>query len=238
MGYRGFPKYETVGEKRAKTLRAIKALKKKKPDIQPVIIEGNNLVKTWWGKSWNKNLESYADYSNRIKRGKSYVKNYAVMDLKINKGKVAALVHGSSTKPYDVTIQIETLSEDKWGKVTELCNHRISSLDQLLEGKFPKELEELFTNHKYGFFPDPSEIHFDCSCPDWAYMCKHVAAVLYGIGSRLDEDPLLFFELRDVDSKALIKKSMESKLENMLNNAGKKSSREINDAEVFDIFGV
>ncbi len=69
-------------------------------------------------------------------------------------------------------------------------------------------------------------------------MCKHVAAVLYGIGSRLDEDPLLFFELRDIDSKVLIKKSMESKLENMLNNAGKKSSREINDDEVFNIFGV
>jgi len=238
MGYRGFPKYETVGEKRAKALRAIEALKKKKPNIQPVIIEGNKLVKTWWGKTWNKNLESYADYSNRIKRGKSYVKNFAVMDLKINKGEVFALVHGSSRKPYNVTIQIDTLSEDKWRKVTDLCNHRIGSLDQLLEGKFPKELEELFINHKYGFFPAPDEIHFDCSCPDWAYMCKHVAAVLYGIGSRLDEDPLLFFELRDIDSKVLIKKSMESKLENMLNNAGKKSSREINDDEVFDIFGV
>ena len=119
-----------------------------------------------------------------------------------------------------------------------MCNNSIESLEQLVEGKFPKELEVLFKEKEYGLFPAPKEIHFDCSCPDWASMCKHVAAVLYGIGSRLDSNPMLFFELRDIDSQELVRKSVEKKLENMLKNAGKKSKREIELKDITDIFGL
>jgi uncharacterized Zn finger protein len=160
------------------------------------------------------------------------------LDLKISKGTVAAKVQGSSSKPYDVKITIEALNSKKWAQVTSLCNHRIDSLEQLIEGKFPKELEVLFTERKYGMFPSPKEIHFDCSCPDWASMCKHVAAVLYGIGARLDKDPMLFFELRNLDGKELIRKSMEQRLESMLKNAGKKSKREIPKEDISDLFGL
>lgn len=149
-----------------------------------------------------------------------------------------AMVQGSGAKPYTVKIQIDTLSNQKWAQVTELCNHRIDSLEQLIEGRFPKELEVLFTEKKYGLFPTPKGIHFTCNCPDWAIMCKHVAAVLYGIGARLDANPMLFFELRDIDGQELVKKSMERKLENMLMNAGKKSMREIAAEDVLDIFGL
>ncbi len=238
MGYYGFPRYESVAEKKAKASRSLAKMKKKNPDIEPVIIEGRTLVKSWWGKSWNINLESYADYSNRIERGKRYVRNNAVLDLKISKGKVAAKVQGSRVKPYDVEITIDALDNKKWEQVTELCNHRIDSLEQLIEGKFPKELEILFTDKKYGMFPSPKEIHFACSCPDWAYMCKHVAATLYGIGARLDNDPMLFFALRDIDGQMLIRKSMERKLESMLKNASKKSKREIAAKDISDIFGL
>lgn len=238
MGYYGFPRYESVAEKKAKASRSLAKMKKKNPDIEPVIIEGRTLAKNWWGKSWNINLESYADYSNRIERGKRYVRNNAVLDLKISKGKVAAKVQGSRVKPYDVEITIDALDNKKWEQVTELCNHRIDSLEQLIEGKFPKELEILFTDKKYGMFPSPKEIHFACSCPDWAYMCKHVAATLYGIGARLDNDPMLFFALRDIDGQMLIRKSMERKLESMLKNAGKKSKREIAAKDISDIFGL
>ena len=160
------------------------------------------------------------------------------MDLKITRGKVAAKVQGSRVKPYDVEISIDALDSKKWEQVTELCNHRIDSLEQLIEGKFPKELEVLFTDKKYGMFPSPKEIHFACSCPDWAYMCKHVAAALYGIGARLDNNPMLFFALRDIDGQMLIRKSMERKLESMLKNAGKKSKREIAAKDISDIFGL
>jgi len=238
MGYYRSYKYETVDEKRAKAEASLKQLKKKKQDIEPVVIEGRTLVKNWWGKSWNKNLESYADYSNRIGRGRSYVRNGAVLDLKITQGSVHALVQGSRKNPYKVIIEIDTLNSDNWKRITRLCNNRVASMETLINGKFPIELQEIFTDKRFGLFPSPDEINFECNCPDWAYMCKHVAAVLYGIGSRLDKDPLLFFELRGVDGKALIKKTMESKLKSMLKNASKKSHREIEDKDIGDIFGL
>lgn len=238
MGYYGFPKYESVAEKKAKANKKLEKLKKKNPEIEPVIIEGRTLAKSWWGKAWNINLESYADYGNRIARGKSYVRSNSVLDLKILKGMVVAKVQGSRSKPYEVEIKIDTLNSQKWEQVTALCNHRIDSLEKLIEGKFPKELEVLFTERKYGMFPSPKEIHFDCSCPDWASMCKHVAAVLYGIGARLDSNPMLFFDLRALDGQELVKKSMEQKLESMMKNAGKKSKREIADKDISNIFGL
>lgn len=238
MGYGGYSKYVTAAEKKAKAEKTIQKLKKKNPNIAPIIIEGRTLAKTWWGKAWNDNLEGYADYSNRISRGKTYVKSGAVLDLQISKGTVNALVQGSKAKPYEITIKIDSLESNKWKQILVLCNNRIDTLEELVEGKFPKELEVLFTEHKYGLFPSPDEIKFNCSCLDWAYMCKHVAAVLYGIGTRLDDEPMLFFELRDLDGIELIKKSVEKKIENMLKNSSKISKRQIEEKDVFDIFGI
>lgn len=237
MAY-GYPEYQSVAQKKAKAQKAIEKLRKKDSGIEPVIIEGKTLVHEWWGKAWNHNLESYADYQNRISRGRSYVRNGAVLDLRIKEGQVTALVQGSRVKPYTVKIVFDVLSSEKWQQVTNLCNQRIASMEALIEGKFPKELESLFEDKKYGLFPSPKEIHFDCNCPDWAYMCKHVASVLYGIGSRLDQQPLLLFELRGVDSTALIKKSMEAKLESMLKNVTHKSQRSIEEEEALDLFGL
>lgn len=238
MSSYGFPRYVSAAEKKAKVNRSVEKFKKKNPDIEPVIIEGRTLAKSWWGKAWNLNLESYADYENRIARGKSYVRSNAVLDLKILKGQVVAKVQGSRAKPYDVEIIIDTLDNEKWEQVTALCNHRIDSLEQLIEGKFPKELEVLFTERKLGMFPSPKEIHFACSCPDWAYMCKHIAAVLYGVGARLDVNPMLFFELRAMDGQELVRKSMEKTLESMMKNAGTKSKREIAERDISNIFGL
>lgn len=236
--YYGFAPYVSVAEKRRNADKQIEKLKKKNKDLEPVLIEGNKIALTWWGQSWNRNLESYADYSNRISRGKSYVRNHAVLDLRMDHNHVTALVQGSGSRPYTIVVTIDELEEERWNKIIELCDKRIDSVEKLAEGRFPKELEVLFMEHKYGLFPSPKEIHFDCSCPDYAYMCKHVAAVLYGIGARLDNNPLLFFELRNVDYKALIKKSVENKLESMLKNAGKKSGRAISEDQAHDIFGI
>lgn len=238
MNYSGFPKHVTVAEKKVKAAQSLAKLKAKNTDAEPVHIEGRILAKSWWGKAWNLNLESYADYRNRIERGKAYVRNNSVLDLKITKGKIKAIVQGSKVRPYTVEILINPLDSKHWEQVISLCNHRIDSLEQLIEGKFPRELESLFTERKYGMFPSPDEIHFDCSCPDWAMMCKHVAAVLYGVGARLDSDPMLFFKLRDVDGHALIRKTIERKLEGLLKNAGKKSNRVIADEEIDELFGL
>ncbi len=238
MGYYGFPEYVPVAKKKENAQKSIEKLRKKNPNISPVIIEGSLISKKWWGKAWNKNLESYADLSNRISRGRSYLRHGAVLDLQIKKGKIEALVQGSGSKPYSVVIEIDKLDSIKWKKVIEFCNHKIETMETLIAGKFPKEFDELFKASKNGLFPNPKEIHFKCSCPDSARVCKHVAAVLYGVGARLDNDPILFFKLRDIDFEELLKKSMESKMQSMLKNADKKSKRVISDTEAFDLFGI
>jgi len=238
MGYYGYPVYVSVAEKKEKAKRSIEKLRKKNPNISPVIINGNLIATKWWGKAWNKNLESYAELSNRIGRGRSYVKQGAVLDLQLKKGEIEALVQGSGTKPYSVVIKIDKLNEKKWESVIEICNHRIDTMESLLVGEFPKEFDELFRTSEKGLFPYPKEIHFECSCPDSARVCKHIAAVLYGVGARLDDDPILFFKLRDIDFEVLLKKSIEDKMKSMLKNADKKSTRIIDDNEVFDLFGL
>ena len=213
-------------------------LRKKNPDIQPVILEGKNLAKSWWAKAWNKNLESYADYYSRIGRGRSYVRAGAVLDLLISPGLVTAIIQGSRTKPYDVSINIDPLSPLQWKAITEKCNRKFANIEELATGKFPTELEDLFTDLNSGLFPTPQDIHFYCTCPDWAYMCKHIAATLYGIGARFDQDPLLFFLLRDIDFSELIKKTVDDKMAGLLKNADKKSERVIEDRDIAELFDV
>jgi len=232
-----FPKYVRKAEKKARAEKKLNQLKKKH-DVRPVIIEGSAIARTWWGKAWNKNLERYADYSNRIGRGRSYVRCGAVLDLQINAGEIKALVHGSRAKPYSINIKIKKLNRNSWQQVTSECAGMLESLEELLAGKFPKGLEEVFMQRDAGLFPSPKEIEFDCSCPDWASMCKHVAAALYGIGARLDEDPSLFFTLRGVDTGDLISRTVSSKAESLLKKASKKSSRIIEDSDLSAVFGI
>ena len=238
MGYWGYPPYVSVAEKKAKAAKKLKQLKKKNPGIKPVVIEGKSLAGTWWGKAWNRNLESYADYSNRIGRGRSYVRHGAVLDLQIDSGKVESLVQGSVSKPYSVSIKIKALNKKVWQEIKSACEGKLDSLQELLAGKFPKALGEIFTTQGKGLFPTPKEIDFSCSCPDWAYMCKHVAATLYGTGARLDEDPGLFFKLRRVKMKDLITQAVEDKTHKLLKKAKKKTSRVIAESDVAGLFGI
>lgn len=238
MSRYGFKPYVSVADQKDKAQKAIDKLIKKNPNIVPVTIQGNQIAKTWWGKAWNHNLESYADLSNRIARGRSYVKNGAVLDLQISRGHVDAIVLGSGRSNYNTQIIIDPLSTSRYDAISLVCNRKIDSLEDLILGKFPKELEVLFTAQSEGIFPTPQEIHFQCSCPDSAIVCKHVAAVLFGIGARLDQDPLLFFKLRGIDVEVLIKKSIEDRMASMLKNADAKSDRTIDDSQIFDLFGV
>lgn len=238
MAYWGYPKYVSVAEKKAKAAQKLKQLKKKLPDIKPVVIKGNALACTWWGKSWNKNLERYADYTNRIGRGRSYVRHGAVLDLKIDSGQVTALVQGSTSKPYKVVIHIKGITQANWKEIKKQCEGQLRSLQDLLAGKFPKELVDIFFNQEKGLFPKPQAISFDCSCPDWASMCKHVAAALYGVGARFDEDPSLFFTLRGVDTRELIARAVKDKTGELLEKTKKKSARVIDDGDLGSIFGI
>ena len=234
----GFPEYVTVAEKKARNQKAIEKLRKKDSGIEPVVIIGRKLARTWWGKAWNDNLERYSDYSNRIGRGSSYVRHGAVLDLKITPGKITALVQGSGRKPYQIDITIQQLSKSTWDTITKACEGKIESLQELIEGRFPKALDELFTAKGKGLFPAPKEISLNCSCPDWANMCKHVAAVLYGVGARLDENPGLFFVLRNVNIDELVSKAISQKSEMLLKKSGRKSSRVMDNDDISTMFGI
>lgn len=228
----------TIDELRSRVKESSKKAAGKKLKYEPIeAFTRRNICTSWWGQAWCANLERYADYDSRLGRGKRYVKAGTVIDLKIKKGKVEARVQGTRKTPYKVEIRISPLSEEKCGAIIEKCSRRIENMEALIKGEFPAELQELFAG-KDGLFPSPREISFNCSCPDWALMCKHVAAVMYGIGVRLDENPFYFFELRGIDADRFIKVALESKVEAMLSNADSITDRVIDDADLTALFGV
>lgn len=227
----------TTGELRKKVEVSRKKEAKKGNVLEPVIVQGRTIAKNWWGKAWCDNLEQYADFESRLDRGKRYVRTGAVLDLKIQKGKILARVQGTRKTPYKVEIRISPLSEEKCQHIIDKCGRKLENVEALMAGNFPEEMQELFQG-KEGLFPTPREISFSCSCPDWALMCKHVAAALYGVGVRLDEQPLLFFELRGIDAGRFIDVTLANRVEQMLANADCKSPRIMDDVDLMGLFGV
>ena len=199
-------RYVPVAARRAKALREMNKLRKKGKDIQPIEIEGRTIARSFWGKRWCEHLESFSDYANRLPRGRTYVRNGSVCHLAIQPGRIDAIVSGSEL--YDVTIRIDKLKAVVWKSVKTRCSGQIGSMLELLQGKLSQQVMGVVTDRDRGLFPKPGEIKLDCSCPDWATMCKHVASVLYGVGSRLDDRPESLFLLRGVDTEELIATEM------------------------------
>jgi uncharacterized Zn finger protein len=205
MAFYGWRPYVSVGERQRKAMREVEKRRKKGQPVSPIIIEGRVIAKTFWGKSWCENLERYSDYANRLPRGRTYVRNGSVVDLQIQPGSIQALVSGSQL--YEVTLKIAPVAKHRWKSICEDCAGAIDSLVELLQGRFSKGVMERICRQNQGLFPSPAEIKLSCSCPDWAGMCKHVAAVLYGVGARFDHQPELLFRLRELDEKELIVKA-------------------------------
>ncbi len=194
-----------MAERRRKAAREMEKRRKRGLTVSPVVIEGRTIATTFWGKSWCENLEHYSDYANRLPRGRTYVRNGSVVDLQIEPGVIRAFVSGSEL--YKVTVKVGPCSKACWKSICKDCAGAIDSVVELLQGRFSKGVMERICRPKLGLFPTPDEIKLSCSCPDWAGMCKHVAAVLYGIGARLDQQPELLFRLRGVDETELIAKA-------------------------------
>lgn len=234
MSYWGWKPYVPVAEKRAKAERAVKKAKKAGKEMSPIVLAARGAIaKTFWGKAWCDNLEAYSDYENRLPRGRSYARNGSVIDLKIEPGKVLAQVMGSHL--YKIEIGIAVVPQKQWETLVKDCTGSIASLVELLQGKFSKAVMERLCVPKTGLFPSPKEIKLDCSCPDWAAMCKHVAAVLYGVGARLDERPELLFTLRGVDAADLV--TQAAKLPVKSKKAPAKS-KVLDDSALADVFGI
>jgi uncharacterized Zn finger protein len=204
-GWDYYPPYVSVGEKKARGALALaKLLKKNKRTAEPVVLahRKRQLAVTFWGQAWADNLERYADLANRLPRGRAYLRNGSVLDLSIGPGRVEAYVAGSEL--YRVTIGIAPLAKTRWRRVVTRCTGRIGSLVGLLRGELSDEVLGVLTHAHDGLFPEPRELALDCTCPDSAGVCKHIAAVLYAVAVRLDTRPELFFDLRQVDQAELI----------------------------------
>lgn len=204
--YYDYKPYVPVAQRRAQAAREVERRRKAGQKISPISIEGRNIATSFWGLSWCKNLERYSDYENRLPRGRTYVRNGSVVDLQIARGKVTALVSGSEM--YTLKIEIAPLPKARWEAFKKRSSGAIGSLVELLQGKLSREVMALATDPKEGLFPAPIDIKLSCSCPDGARMCKHVAAVMYGIGNRLDHSPELLFVLRGVNHEELIEQAI------------------------------
>ena len=213
--------------------RKMNALRKKGVDVQPVEIEGRKITKSFWGQAWCDHLESFSDYANRLPRGRTYVRNGSVCHLEISEGEVKAKVAGSEI--YDLHIEIETLPAKKWDAIKKRCAGQIGSLLELLQGKLSDQVMLVVSDRKEGLFPLPAEISLKCNCPDWARMCKHVAAVLYGVGARLDQQPELLFKLRGVDHEELIAADAEAAV-SAATSKGK--AKRLATGDLADVFGI
>ena len=225
-----------VAERRAKAAReTAKLAKKTGRAASPIVLEGRKIASTFWGKAWCDNLEAYSDYENRLPRGRTYVRNGSVVDLQISKGSVSALVSGSEL--YRIEIKIKPLTPVLWKSIQTECAGKIDSLIELLQGKLSSAVMQIVTRPEKGLFPTPKEIDLDCSCPDWADLCKHMAASLYGVGAKLDQNPALLFLLRGVDPADLI--SRASAAEAVRQTAATADGTPVmTESEVVDVFGI
>jgi len=230
----GFTPYVSAAEKRRRAEKAARALEKKGQKLSPVRIDGRKIARSFWGQAWCDNLESYSDYENRLPRGRSYVRNGSVLDLRIEAGAVAALVSGSDL--YRVKIKINPVKKEAWESLKTECSGRVGSLMDLLQGRLSAPAMEVITHREAGLFPKPAEISLHCSCPDWADMCKHVAATLYAVGARLDKSPEMLFALRGADHMELITAATASVTANASSAADVPDA--LSEENLAEIFGI
>lgn len=225
--------YVPVAKRRAQASRELARRAKSGQPASPVIIEGRTIARTFWGRAWCENLERYSDYANRLPRGRTYARNGSIVDLRVGPGRVDASVMGSEL--YSVRVEVSAVPAPRWASIREDCAGAIDSLVELLQGRLSKGVMERICRQGTGLFPSPREITLRCSCPDYASMCKHVAAVLYGVGARLDTQPELLFRLRGVDERELI---VHAGRDLPLGGPGPEAGRVLDDGDLSSLFGL
>jgi uncharacterized Zn finger protein len=230
MSWYSYTSYVSVAQRRAQAAKKIQKMLKKGGSLSPIAISGRSIATTFWGKAWCKHLESLSDYENRLPRGRSYVRSGLVLDLIVDPGVITSQVLGSSL--YQQTITISPLASYRWQSIKTACSGQIDSLVELLQGRLSDSVMSVLTHRDEGMFPHSSEIRMNCSCPDWAGLCKHLAAVLYGIGARLDSRPELLFTLRGADHEELLAEVTSGQA------VAVTGSSDLDEASLADVFGI
>ncbi|VAX32933.1 Helicase, SNF2/RAD54 family [hydrothermal vent metagenome] len=232
MSWDDYKPYVPVAARQTKAKKAMQKLQKKGETILPVELNGRIIARSFWGKAWCDHLETFSDYENRLPRGRRYVRNGSVCHLEIETGMIRAIVSGSEL--YHINIGIKKLPDKKWEVIKKQCSGNVSSLLELLQGKLSSSVMSIVTDKEDGLFPGATEIRLNCDCLDWSVLCKHLAAVLYGVGARLDESPELLFLLRGLDHSELI----ETGIDLSLTQGSGKSKRRLASSDLSGIFGI
>lgn len=225
--------YQDAKQQKQQVQREIAKRQKRgeKFEALPAPAGQKKLCTTFWGLAWCRNLESYQDYESRLPRGRSYLRQGNVYNLEIEPGKLSAVVAGSEL--YDTSITIQPLPKKQWQQIVKSSSGQVGSMLDLLAGKLGDGLMKVLTDPNGGLFPKPKEIRFDCSCPDFADMCKHVSAVLYGVGVLLDTKPEMLFTLRGVDQAELLSSASSAAITDLSTDAG-----DLAGADLSAIFGI
>ena len=232
MSYYSWKPYVPVAARQRMAEKEAAKAKKSGANFSGIEPHRGTTAKTFWGKAWCDNLEAYSDYANRLPRGRTYVRNGSVIHLSIAHGEVQARVMGSSL--YTVAVKVSPVAAPHWQAIGKDCSGSIDSLVELLQGKLSTAVMQRICTPQTGLFPAPSEMRFTCSCPDWADMCKHVAAVLYGVGARLDQQPELLFSLRGVDAQDLVSQAGAGLPKS---RSGIAADKVLDDTMLGDVFG-
>ena len=231
MDWYNYAPYQSVAERRVKAQKVADAMERRGEKLSPVNATGAKLTRTFWGKAWCDHMESLGDFATRLSKGKAYVRNGAVIDLHVLPGRFTAKVVG--TEVYDVDCRVDKLSADEWAAIQARCGGQIGSVVELLEGKLSSSVMSVVTDAKAGLFPGPREIRLGCTCPDFAHLCKHVAAAIYGVGIRLDDEPGLLFTLRGVEAGELIAAVTDTP-----DNVAAEGGRTVAADQLGDVFGI
>ena len=150
----------------------------------------------WWARRWIEAMEQLVDAA-RLQRGRSYAREGQVLNFQETPIGIEARVQGSRQQPYKVTMQVTPLSDEEWEMVVDAMSEQALFTAKLLAGEMPENIEDAFQAAGVSLFPDKvGDLTTDCSCPDWANPCKHVAATHYILGDRFDDDPFLLFRMR------------------------------------------
>ncbi len=236
MSWGHYKPYVTVAQRKKQAAKKTKALEKQGYTLKPIgaLKSRMKIATSFWGRSWCRHLESFSDYENRLPRGRTYVRNESILHLGIEPGKINAMVQGSEL--YKLSIDIDPLPTQQWIAVKKACQGKIGTLIELLQGKISDEIMTVVTDPTKGLYPKPQQIHFNCNCPDWADMCKHIAAALYGVGVRLDDSPELLFTLRGVDQNELI--SLDTTQQTITSGSRRSRRRTLSDNALTNVFGI
>lgn len=228
-----YPPYVSVAERRAKAARAAAKLNAKGEALTPLVVEGRTFGRTFWGRAWCDHIEGLSDFASRLPKGKTYARNGSVINLKVSAGRIDALVMGSEL--YTVKVTVKLLEAATWAGIQRRSAGQIESLVELLQGKMSDAVMRVVTDPAGGLFPTAADMTMRCSCPDPARLCKHLAAVLYGVGVRLDDQPELLFRLRGVDQADLIAAAVTGGV-NVADDGATRNT--LGDHELADVFGI